>query len=180
MTQTQAGAWISDPDAYRKKLLGLLGDRDPITVMSQTVDVLAKIVQQNTPKIMRTRPFPGKWTPNEIIGHLTDSEWVYGYRIRLILCEDEPTILGMDQDLWVEGQRHNERDPKELVEMFRAMRQYNLVVWKQMGPRELARVGRHNERGPETLGQMLKMEGGHDLSHIDQINRYLDAVKKMT
>jgi len=180
MTQTQTAPWIADPDAYRKKLLGLLGDRDPIAVMSQTADVLAKVVQQHSPKLMRTRPFPGKWTPNEVIGHLTDSEWVYGFRVRLILCEEKPTILGMDQDLWVAGQRHNEREPKELVDMFRSLRQFNLVVWKQIGPKEAARIGQHNERGAESLGQMLRMEAGHDLSHIDQINRYLDAAKKMT
>ena len=179
MTQTQAGVWITNPDAYRKKLEGLLGDRDPIAVMSQTADVLTKIVQQHSPKMMRTRPFPGKWTPNEVIGHLTDSEWVYGYRVRLILCEDRPTILGMDQELWVAGQRHNDRDPEELVEMFRALRQYNLLVWRQMGSNEFSRVGQHNERGPESLGQMLRMEAGHDLSHIDQINRYLEAARKM-
>ena len=179
MTQTQAGTWITNPDAYRKKMEGLLGDRDPITVMSQTADVLAKIVQQHSAKTMRTRPFPGKWTPNEVIGHLTDTEWVYGYRVRLILCEDRPTILGMDQDLWVAGQCHNDRDPKELVEMFRALRQYNLLVWRQMGSSELSRVGQHNERGAESLGQMLRMEAGHDLSHIDQINRYLDAARKL-
>ena len=179
MTQTQTGAWITNPDAYRKKMEGLLGDRDPIAVMTQTPDVLTKIVQQHSPKTMRTRPFPGKWTPNEVIGHLTDTEWVYGYRVRLILCEDRPTILGMDQDLWVAGQHHNDREPKELVEMFRAMRQYNLFVWRQMGSNEHARVGQHNERGAESLGQMLRMEAGHDLSHIDQITRYLDAARKI-
>lgn len=30
------------------------------------------------------------------IGHLTDSEWAYGYRLRLILCEDEPAIVRPD------------------------------------------------------------------------------------
>jgi len=179
MTQTQAGAWTTNPEAYRKKMEGLLGDRDPIAVMAQTPDALTKIVQQHSAKTMRTRPFPGKWTPNEVIGHLTDTEWVYGYRVRLILCEDQPTILGMDQNLWVAGQRHNDRDPKELVDMFRALRQYNLFVWRQMGSNELARFGQHNERGAESLGQMLRMEAGHDLSHIDQITRYLDAAKKM-
>src|SRR3990172_11019437 len=137
MRKNKGGVWRTTPDAYRKKMEGLLADRDPIAVMAQTPDVLTKIVQQHSPKTMRTRPFPGKWTPNEVIGHLTDSEWVYGYRVRLILCEDKPTILGMDQDLWVAGQRHNDRDPKELVDMFRSLRQFNLVVWKQMGSKEL-------------------------------------------
>ncbi|MBI4719482.1 MAG: DinB family protein [Planctomycetes bacterium] len=177
MTQTQAGAWVSNPDAYRKKLEGLLGGREPLSVLSQTADVLARFVKENSAAVLRTRPFPGKWTPNEVIGHLTDSEWVYGFRMRLILCEDEPTILGMDQDLWVAGQRYNDREPADLVAMFRALRQFNLTIWKQMRPADMNRVGNHNERGPESLGMMFRMLAGHDLSHIDQITRYLQAVK---
>ena len=176
-TPAQAAPWKYDGKAYQDKLLGLLGKRDPIAVMSETANVIAGIVAKHTPKQMRTRPFPGKWTPNEVIGHLTDTEWVYGYRVRLILCEDTPTILGMDQDLWVTGQKHNDREPMELVEMFRGLRNYNLHVWRSLTPRDLERCGNHNERGKEALGLMIRMEAGHDLSHIDQITRYLAAVK---
>jgi len=162
--------------AYQQKMMGLLGNRDPLEVMSKTADVLATVVDKNSPEVMRTRPYPGKWTPNEIIGHLSDSEWVYGFRIRLILCEDTPVILGMDQDLWVAGQHHNEREPGDLLTMFRNLRAANLGLWKRMTSGDLMRVGKHNERGEESLGLMLKMNAGHDLSHIDQITRYLRAV----
>lgn len=165
-----------DNAAYQQKLMGLLGNRDPIDVLGRTADVLATFTDKNSPEVLRTRPFPGKWTPNEIIGHLSDSEWVYGFRIRLILCEDKPTILGMDQDLWVAGQRHNDRQPKDLVAMFRNLRSANIALWKQMTPSDHKRFGRHNERGEESLGVMLKMNAGHDLSHIDQITRYLKAI----
>ena len=176
MTQT-AGAWIADPEAYRKKLEGLLGRRDPFEVMSGTAEVLNDIVHKHTTAQMRSRPFEGKWTPNEVIGHLVDSEWVYGFRMRLILSEDAPKILGMDQELWVAAQRHNERDPMDLVNTFRDLRGHNLAIWRQMKPADLNRVGVHNERGNESLGMMLRMLAGHDLSHIDQITRYLSAVK---
>jgi hypothetical protein len=177
MTQTQPGLWLTDPKAYQQKMLSLLGNREPLSVMSETAGVLARIAREHTAAQMRTRPFPGKWTPNEVIGHLADSEWVYGYRIRLILSEDNPKIIGMDQDLWVAAQRHNDREPMDLVELFRQLRSHNLVLWKAMGPKELARTGQHNERGAESLGLILRMEAGHDLSHIDQITRYLAAVK---
>ncbi len=166
-----------DSPAYQNKLLGLLGDRDPIEVMSKTPVFIRRVVAENAAATLRARPFAGKWTPLEIIGHLVDTEWVYGYRIRLILCEDKPTILGMDQDLWVARQRYNEREPRELAEQYALLRETNLRVWHAMGPAELARVGRHNERGEESLGLMLKMEAGHDLSHIDQITRYIAAVR---
>ena len=177
MTTTQAGLWVSDPQTYREKMFKLLGDRNPLEVLSQTASTLADIVRTHSTTVLRTRPFEGKWTPNEIIGHLVDSEWVYGYRLRLILCEDNPTILGMDQDLWVAGQRHNEREPSELAGIFRTMRQFNLALWKRMSPAELKRTGQHNERGPESLAVLLRMLAGHDLSHLDQITRYIQAVR---
>jgi len=175
MPELTPGIWVSDPEAYRKKMYRLLGDRDPIAVLAATADALDDIVKSHSAKQMRSRPFEGKWTPTEVIGHLCDAEWVYGFRMRLILCEDEPQILGMDQDRWVSGQRYNERDPAELVRTFRALRGCNVYQWKRMTPADLARTGRHNERGPESLGTMLRMLGGHDLSHLDQITRYLAA-----
>ena len=178
MQQTKTGLEVTDPEAYRQKSFKLLGDRDPIEVLGETPDVLAGIVGRHSAEQMRTRPFPGKWTPNEILGHLSDAEWAFGYRMRLILGEDNPTILGMDQELWVTRQRHNDRVPTDLAEMFRGLRLFNLAVWKQLTPAELQRAGEHNERGRESLETMLRMEAGHDLAHIDQINRYLDAIRQ--
>lgn len=178
MTTEPAGIWVSDPQAYREKLFRLLGDRKPLEVLAQTASTLADLVQKHPADVLRTRPVEGKWTPNEIIGHLVDTEWVYGYRLRLILCEDNPIILGMNQELWVAGQRHNEREPSELVEMFQKLRQFNLALWSRMSPADLQRTGQHNERGTESLGAMLRMLAGHDLSHRDQLTRHIQAVRQ--
>ncbi len=93
MTTAQSGLSMSASQAYREKMFNLLANRDPLEVLAQTASTLADIVGKHSATILRTRPFEGKWTPNEIIGHLTDSEWVDGYRLRLILCENDPTIL---------------------------------------------------------------------------------------
>ena len=178
MTSAHSGLSLSAPEAYRDKLFNLLAGRDPIEVMGQTASTLADIVARHPAAVLRARPFEGKWTPNEIIGHLTDSEWVYGYRLRLILSEDDPAILGTKQDSWVSSLQHNEREPSELVEMFRTLRVFNLAVWRRSSPEDLKRSGRHNERGPESLGVMLRMLAGHDLSHLDQIRRYIQAVEQ--
>jgi DinB family protein len=167
---------MSDPQAYREHLFALLGDRDPLEVMAETASTLGDIVSTHSTTVLRSRPFEGRWTPNEIIGHLTDGEWVYGYRLRLIFSEDTPAILGMNQDLWVARQQHNEREPSELVETFRTLRELNLAASKRLLPSDLKRTGRHNERGPESLSVMLRMLAGHDVSHLNQIARYIQAV----
>ncbi|GIK17014.1 MAG: hypothetical protein BroJett003_19780 [Planctomycetota bacterium] len=166
---------ITQPSTYIGKLLDLLGSRDPLEVLAATADALEGILRGKPARLLQSRPFEGKWTPNEVLGHLADTEWVYGFRIRLILCEDRPTILGMDQEKWVIGQRRNERDPADQLEEFRALRGRNLELWRGMRPADLERVGLHNERGEESLGLMRRVIAGHDLSHIDQLTRYVAA-----
>lgn len=178
MPQNAPATELGNSKAYQDKLLGLLGTRNPLDVMAATPDFYAKIAREHSPQTLHTRPFEGKWTPCEIIGHMIDSEIVYAYRVRLILCEDKPTILGMDQDKWVAGQHYNERDAAELADTFRNFRTSTVRLWKSMKPADLERVGRHNERGEESLGLMLRMEAGHDLSHIDQVTRYIAAAKR--
>ncbi len=177
MPPAKPGLELSAPGTYREKLSSLAAGRDPIEVLGQTASMLSDIVARHPAEVLRGRPFEGKWTPNEIIGHLTDSEWVYGYRFRLILCEDEPAILGIRQDAWVASLGHNEREPSELVEIFRTLRVLNLSVWRRMSPEDLQRSGQHNERGAESLAVMLQLLAGHDLSHLHQISHYIQALE---
>jgi hypothetical protein len=167
----------SDPAVYRENLLRLLGERDALEVARQTASTLAGIVREHEAAVLRTRPFEGKWTPNEVMGHLTDGEWVYGYRLRLVLCEDAPSIQRTSQDRWVAGLGHNDREPQEHVESFRALRSLNLELWRRLSAGDLERTGVHNERGPESLATMLRMMAGHDLSHLEQIARLIQAVR---
>ena len=69
----------TDPEAYFAKMSALVGERAPIQILSETAKVLADIVRENMVEQLRTRPFEGKRTPNEVIGHLGDTEWVFGY-----------------------------------------------------------------------------------------------------
>lgn len=175
MIQAQPGLEVSAPLTYCERLFNLLAGRDPIEVLGQTASTLADIVTRHPAELLRARAMQGTWTPNEIIGHFTDIEWVYGYRLRLILCEDEAAILGYRQDAWVASLRHNESEPSELVEIFRTLRGLNLSVWRRMSPEDLQRSGQHNERGAESLAVMVQLLAGHDLSHLHQISRYIQA-----
>jgi hypothetical protein len=177
MSIAPTGLSVTDPQTYRARLFTLVGDRDPLDILAQTASRLTEIVRTNPAGVLRTRQFDGKWTANEIIGHLADGECVHGYRLRLILSEDNPVIIGTNQDVWVAALQHNEREAMELVEMFRIMRQFNLALFKALSPANLTRIGQHNERGPESLGVMLRLLAGHDLSHLDQINSQVLAAQ---
>jgi uncharacterized damage-inducible protein DinB len=151
-------------------------DREPLEVLARTPGVLARIAGEHAPERLRARPFEGRWTPNEILGHFGDAEWAYGWRTRVVLGEAKPVFTGFDQDGWVAAQRLNDREPAELVEMFSQLRSWNLEVWRRLTPRDLARTA-EGRKGRVSLGELLITLARHDLHHLDQIARYLDALK---
>lgn len=170
------GIEVTDPEAYRRKLDGLLAGSDPLEVFGETPARLRRLFAERSAEAARAQPFEGKWTPLEVLGHLVDVEWCLGWRVRIILGADRPTITPMDQDDWVAAQRINEQDLAELLDDFEALRRINLRLWRRLTPQELQRVGVHSDRGEESLELILTTYAGHDLSHLDQIERYFAAI----
>lgn len=166
---------VASPDAYRRELLSWLGEDDPAVVQQGTAERVREIVQAAGDRL-RVRPEPREWSVIECVGHLVDSELVASARMRWILAEDEPDIVGYDQDRWVDGLRHRDDDPQELIALFEALRHANLRLWSATPRADRERFGRHRERGPESYGLMVQLAAGHDRFHIAQAERALVAV----
>ena len=47
------------------------------------------------------REAPGEWSPREIVHHLADSEMTSAIRLRLLIAQDAPAIVGYDQEAFV-------------------------------------------------------------------------------
>ncbi len=168
---------IADPEAYLQQIIATIGDQDPLEALAETPDLFAERVKTLPAETLRARPFDGKWTPLEILGHVKDADIVYGYRARTIYCDDRPQIIGMDQEKWVERLGYNDDDPNVLLDEFRMLRTVNLRLWNRLKPEDMKRVGLHNERGEESLGRLLPLLAGHDRWHLNQFDRYVAALR---
>ena len=91
---------VSSPEAYRASLLAALGDDDPAVAQAETPAAIRALIAEAGDRL-RVRPEPGEWSVLECVGHITDSEMIVAARVRWILAEDEPDIVGYDQALWV-------------------------------------------------------------------------------
>ena len=168
---------VQEVDAYRRLLLGALGDDDPAAAQAATPAALRALVADAGP-VLRVRPEPGEWSALECVGHITDGELVVASRYRWILAEDQPAIVGYDQALWVAGLRHNDDDVEDLLDLFEALRASNIELWSRTSPADRARVGMHSERGPESLDLTFRLAAGHDRIHMAQARRALDAARR--
>lgn len=175
MFSNPASAAKVEAEAYVSAVLALLGDRDPQVVLRSTPAEIRRAVDESTPQELRRPERPGKWSALEVIQHLADSDLVWAYRMRLVLAEDRPRLTSYDQDLWAEGLRYRDADPDEALEEFEALRQLNLRLLEGLEPTALERVGIHSDRGEERLDHMIRLYAGHDLVHLRQIARILEA-----
>jgi hypothetical protein len=162
--------------AYTQQLMDFLGDRDPFAVQEEQLDWLASETSGIDDDALRRPEKPGKWSIMQVVQHLADSEIVFGFRLRMVVTHDTPEILGYDQDLWATGLKYNEANLGEALEQFRVLRAANLRLARSLSPAQLERIGLHSERGPESAMKMIKMMGGHDILHRNQIKRIKRAV----
>jgi hypothetical protein len=162
--------------AYTKAILELLGDRDPIPVLEQTMPLLRKALAGLSSDDEAKREAPGKWSVRHVMQHLVDSELVWSWRLRSVLAQDRPTLTGYDQDLWAERLGYDETDAARAMMEFSVVRNANLRLLHRASPQDLKRVGVHAERGDESVEHMMRLYAGHDLLHLKQIERIRAAI----
>jgi DinB superfamily len=170
---------IRAPDAYRQSLLDALGDDDPAAVQAETPGLLRALVTEAEDDL-RVAPSPGEWSALECVAHIVDGELVVSGRVRWIVAEDEPDIVGYDQDLWVTKLNQVDEDPETLLAVFAAIRRWNLETWARSTPEQRARIGVHRERGPESYELTFRLAAGHDRVHLAQARRALEAARSRT
>jgi len=167
---------IEDPRAYQSYLLALLGPDDPALVQEDTIAMLRALVERAGPDL-RTRPEPTEWSVVQCLAHIVDAEIVMSGRYRFVLAQDEPPLVGYDQDLWVDRLHGDGGEPEELLRVFDALRPANVALWRTATAEQRARIGLHAERGPESFDLAFRMLAGHDRFHVAQAERALVAVR---
>lgn len=163
---------------YTTRILSHIDGKDPIKIQKSTPKKLEKLTRRLGKKELRRRPAPGKWSIAEILAHLADAEVVGSWRIRQVLGADGTPIQAYDQNVWAKTFGYEDRDPKQSLKVFRVLRENNLSLLKSV-PRQLwNNHGIHAERGKETIAQIVRMFAGHDLNHLQQIERIAKAGRR--
>jgi len=163
---------------YVAAVLELLADRDPIDVMRKTSVSLARFLAELDPAQATQAEAPGKWSVRDVLQHLADSEIVWGCRMRMVIAQDRPALVGYDQDRWASGLGYGEADPTQALDLFRVLRRANLEILQRLTPTDRQRVGVHAERGEQALEHMIRLQAGHDLLHINQLKRIREVLAR--
>jgi uncharacterized damage-inducible protein DinB len=163
---------------YIAAVLGLLGDRDPFQVLHATPGALVDVVDALPAEVLARPEHEGRWSIRHLAQHLADSELVWGWRVRLVLAHDRPALTGYDQDRWADRLHYERADAARATREFAMLRAANLRLLEAAAPGDLDRVGVHAERGEESLTHMVRLYAGHDLLHLNQLERIRQVVTR--
>src|SRR3989304_10414890 len=94
------------------------------------------------------RPAPGGWSVHEIVCHCAGSETNAAARIRYLLSEKEPVILGYDENAWAVTLDYHNHPLEPALSVVEAVRANTVALLRRVPERAWTREGRHTEAGP--------------------------------
>ncbi len=115
---------------------------------------------------------PGKWSIKQILGHVCDTERVFGYRALRFARGDERELAGFEQDDYVREASSNVRSLQELLEELMAVRKSTLALLGSLPPGVEMRRGVANGN-PVTVRALAYIAAGHCQHHYDLLQQQI-------
>jgi hypothetical protein len=117
------------------------------------------------------RPGDGGWTAREVVHHTADSEMTSAIRLRRLVAEDNPLIVGYDGDEFARRLHYAERAIEPALAAIAAARSTTVQILDGLSEAEWGRTGIHSEDGPYGVERWLEIYAVHCHDHADQIRR---------
>ena len=130
------------------------------------VETLREAVAGMSREQLTARPVAGKWSTLEVVCHLADFDPILADRMKRVIAEDRPQLLGADEQRFAAALAYHQRDLEEELALIEHTRSQMARILRTLPDEALQRVGVHNERGPLTLEQLLGGATNHILHHV--------------
>ena len=111
-------------------------------------------------------PVPGTWSIQQIVIHLMDSDLIGADRMKRVIAEENPAIIGYDETLFAQKLFYEKLDPLVAADVFRKNRELTAVILRSLPEEAFQRVGTHNEKGRVTLEELVATYVQHLDHHL--------------
>ena len=146
-------------------------------------DVLSAIEQQSseTQRLVASldetrgahRYAEGKWSVKQVLGHISDSERVFGYRALCIARGDKNSLPGFDENEYMVHANFDDWRLGDLAESYALVRRSNIVFFRNLPEDAWDRRGVAN-KNEITVRALAYVMLGHERHHLNVLReRYL-------
>ncbi len=156
------------PDEYAEFYAGYVAKSEganlPRAYLDQLADLKARLGGLDAGR-GRERYAEGKWSIQELVGHLCDAERVFAYRMLRIGRGDATPLPGFEENAYVAAAGSDARTLPDLLEEFEALRRATYLLARHMPEEGWARRG--TASGKEVSARALAaILYGHAAHHL--------------
>lgn len=153
-------------------------DRSLIDRYLSGASALTKAIEGLSREEMLTFPVPGKWSVQQLVLHLFDSDLVGLDRMRRIIAMERPMIMAYDENAYIASLHYEAADAKAAARAFEANRMLMGALLRDLPDEAFQRVGVHSERGLVTLADQVQVYVRHLEHHMEFMRAKRKALGK--
>jgi len=117
----------------------------------------------------------GKWTIRQVVHHLADSHAVGYVRVRLVLTEDNPTLITYKQERWGELADSTATPVDLSLQLLHGLHARWVFLFRSLSEEDWSRTCYHPERGNLSMDDVLLVYSGHGESHMKSISNLRES-----
>ena len=114
----------------------------------------------------------GKWSVKELLGHMSDTERLFAYRLLHVARNDRAPLAGMDENAWMAAADHGRRAIADVAAELIAVRRATIALVESLDAAATAHTGVANNF-PISARALCWIVPGHAQHHLDVLrDRY--------
>ncbi len=116
-------------------------------------------------------PVPGTWSIQQLVHHVLDSDLIAAHRMKRIIAEDNPLLIGYDETAFARNLGYERMDITAACECFRLNRELMVQILRGLPEAAFSRTGVHNQSGKVKLLDLVQLY----VEHLDNHAKFLVA-----
>jgi hypothetical protein len=160
---------------YFSRYIDLVPEEDVIAVIDAQGRETAALLSLVGEEKASFRYAPEKWSIKQVLGHVTDTERIFSYRLLAIARGESKSLPGFDEKDYVRNANFDGRPLSELIDAYSAVRRSTLALLRGLPDESWTRAGTANDN-PTSVRAIAYMIAGHERHHLRVLReRYLNA-----
>jgi uncharacterized damage-inducible protein DinB len=158
---------------YFSNYIGLVPENSIMEALEKDQDAFLSFISTIPESKAGDSYAPGKWTIKQVISHVIDTERIFSYRALCFARGEKQTLPGFEENDYAANANLENTDLHLLAQEFDVVRRATILLFKQLGEKELLNKGMmaSGQTNVLSLGYTICGHGKHHVNVMKE--RYL-------
>jgi hypothetical protein len=131
----------SEYDTKYSRYMNLVPEDDICAALEKQIPLTVSLFRKIPDSLIDYRYAPGKWTTLEVVGHILDTDRIFGFRLLSFARGDANPLSVADQDLYVRTGEFARLPLEEWIEEYSLLRKSNIALIRHLPAEAWNRTG---------------------------------------